>query len=56
MSVSLLLEEIGFALLQEVVAARNFNVKEKFYSIILVKFDSETGEGADMDDNVKIQK
>jgi ATP-dependent DNA helicase RecQ len=47
-------QEIGFALLQEVVAyAETSMSRRKFYSIILVRNFSETGEGADMDDNVK---
>jgi ATP-dependent DNA helicase RecQ len=46
-------QEIGFALLQEVVA-RNFNVKKKIFTHYFgEEFDSETGEGADMDDNVR---
>jgi hypothetical protein len=35
---------------------RNFNVKEKILPIILVRNLTETGEGADMDDNVRNQK
>jgi ATP-dependent DNA helicase RecQ len=49
-------QEIGFALLlQVVVPMPKLQCERKFYSIILVEFDSETGEGADMDDNVRNQ-
>jgi ATP-dependent DNA helicase RecQ len=43
-------QEIGFALLQEVVAYAE--IKEKILPIILVNLTVKTGEGADMD-NVK---
>jgi ATP-dependent DNA helicase RecQ len=43
-------QEIGFALLQEVVAYAE--IKEKILLHYFGEFDSETGEGADMD-NVK---
>jgi ATP-dependent DNA helicase RecQ len=50
-------QEIGFALLQEVVAyAETSMSRRKFYSIILVRNLTETGEGADMDDNVRNPK
>jgi hypothetical protein len=41
-------------LLQEVVASRrNFNVKEKIFTPLFLEELTATGEGADMDDNVK---
>jgi ATP-dependent DNA helicase RecQ len=45
-------QEIGFVLLQEVAYA--LNVKKKILLHYFgEEFDSETGEGADMDDNVR---
>jgi ATP-dependent DNA helicase RecQ len=49
-------QEIGFALLQEVVAAETSMSRRKFLLHYFGEFDSETGEGADMDDNVRNQK
>jgi ATP-dependent DNA helicase RecQ len=47
-------QEIGFALLQEVVAyAETSMSRRKFFHYFGEEFDSETGEGADMDDNVR---
>jgi ATP-dependent DNA helicase RecQ len=47
---------IGFALLQEVVAMPKLMSRRKFCCITLVKNSCETGEGADMDDNVRNPK
>jgi ATP-dependent DNA helicase RecQ len=49
-------QEIRFALLQEVVAYAETCQGENFTPYFGEEFDSETGEGADMDDNVKNQK
>jgi ATP-dependent DNA helicase RecQ len=58
MSVTVAEQEIGFALLQEVVAYAETSMSRR--KILLhyfgEEFDSETGEGADMDDNVRNQK
>jgi ATP-dependent DNA helicase RecQ len=46
-------QEIGFALLQEVVAYAETSMWRKFLLHYFgEEFDSETGEGADMDDNM----
>jgi ATP-dependent DNA helicase RecQ len=55
MSVSLSLNRKS-GLLQEVVAYAETSMSRRISIIFLVKFDSETGEGADMDDNVRNQK
>jgi ATP-dependent DNA helicase RecQ len=50
-------QEIGFALLQEVVAYAETSMSRKILLHYFgEEFDSETGEGADMDDNVRNQK
>jgi ATP-dependent DNA helicase RecQ len=50
-------QEIGFALLQEVVATPKLQCQGKIFTHYFgEEFDSETGEGADMDDNVRNPK
>ena len=51
-------QEIGFALLQEVVAYAETSMSRRKFLLHYFgeEFDSETGEGADMDDNVKNPK
>ncbi|KIX19767.1 ATP-dependent DNA helicase RecQ [Flavobacterium sp. 316] len=51
-------QEIGFALLQEVVAYAETSMSRRKYLLHYFgeEFDSETGEGADMDDNVRNPK
>ncbi|MGQ7945212.1 DNA helicase RecQ [Flavobacterium sp. WC2509] len=51
-------QEIGFALLQEVVAYAETSMSRRKFLLHYFgeEFDSETGEGADMDDNVRNRK
>jgi ATP-dependent DNA helicase RecQ len=51
-------QEIGFALLQEVVAYAETSMSRRKFLLHYFgeEFDSETGEGADMDDNVRNPK
>ena len=51
-------QEIGFALLQEVVSYAETSISRRKYLLHYFgeEFDSETGEGADMDDNVRNPK
>jgi len=51
-------QEIGFALLQEVVAYAETSMSRRKFLLHYFgeDFDSETGEGADMDDNVRNPK
>lgn len=51
-------QEIGFALLQEVVAYAETSMSRRKFLLHYFgeEFDSETGEGADMDDNVRHPK
>jgi len=51
-------QEIGFALLQEVVAYAETSISRRKFLLHYFgeEFDSETGEGADMDDNVRNPK
>ena len=51
-------QEIGFALLQEVVAYAETSMSRRKYLLHYFgeEFDSENGEGADMDDNVRNPK
>jgi len=51
-------QEIGFALLQEVVAYAETSISRRKFLLHYFgeEFSSETGEGADMDDNVRIPK
>ena len=51
-------QEIGFALLQEVVAYAETSMSRRKFLLHYFgeSFDSETGEGADMDDNVRNPK
>ncbi|MBD0726463.1 ATP-dependent DNA helicase RecQ [Flavobacterium sp. L1I52] len=51
-------QEIGFALLQEVVAYAETSMSRRKFLLHYFgeEFDSETGEGGDMDDNVKNPK
>lgn len=51
-------QEIGFALLQEVVAYAETSISRRKFLLHYFgeEFDSETGEGADMDDNVRHPK
>lgn len=51
-------QEIGFALLQEVVAYAETSISRRKFLLHYFgeDFDSETGEGADMDDNVRNPK
>lgn len=51
-------QEIGFALLQEVVAYAETSMSRRKFLLHYFgeEFDSETGEGADMDDNVRSPK
>ncbi len=51
-------QEIGYALLQEVVAYAETSMSRRKYLLHYFgeEFDSETGEGADMDDNVRNPK
>jgi ATP-dependent DNA helicase RecQ len=51
-------QEIGFALLQEVVAYAETSLSRRKFLLHYFgeEFDSETGEGADMDDNVRNPK
>ncbi len=51
-------QEIGFALLQEVVAYAETSMSRRKFLLhyFVEEFDSETGEGADMDDNVRNPK
>jgi ATP-dependent DNA helicase RecQ len=51
-------QEIGFALLQEVVAYAEISMSRRKFLLHYFgeEFDSETGEGADMDDNVRNPK
>ncbi|HEX9979460.1 MAG TPA: DNA helicase RecQ [Flavobacterium sp.] len=51
-------QEIGFALLQEVVAYAETSISRRKFLLFYFgeEFDEETGEGADMDDNVRNPK
>jgi ATP-dependent DNA helicase RecQ len=51
-------QEIGFALLQEVVAYAETSMSRRKFLLHYFgeQFDSETGEGADMDDNIRKPK
>ena len=51
-------QEIGYALLQEVVAYAETSISRRKYLLHYFgeEFDSETGDGADMDDNVRNPK
>ncbi|MBF4486046.1 DNA helicase RecQ [Flavobacterium sp. CSZ] len=51
-------QEIGFALLQEVVAYAETSISRRKFLLHYFgeEFDGETGEGADMDDNVRNPK
>jgi ATP-dependent DNA helicase RecQ len=49
-------QEIGFALLQEVAYETSMSRRKFLLHYFGEEFDSETGEGADMDDNVRNQK
>ena len=51
-------QEIGFSLLQEVVAYAETSISRRKFLLHYFgeEFDSETGEGADMDDNVRNPK
>jgi len=51
-------QEIGFALLQEVVAYAETSISRRKFLLHYFgeEFDSETGEGADMDDNIRNPK
>jgi ATP-dependent DNA helicase RecQ len=51
-------QEIGFALLQEVVGYAETSISRRKFLLHYFgeEFDSETGEGADMDDNVRNPK
>lgn len=51
-------QEIGFALLQEVVAYAETSISRRKFLLHYFgeEFDEETGEGADMDDNVRNPK
>ena len=51
-------QDIGFALLQEVVAYAETSISRRKFLLHYFgeEFDSETGEGADMDDNVRNPK
>lgn len=51
-------QEIGYALLQEVVAYAETSMSRRKYLLHYFgeEFDSETGDGADMDDNVRSPK
>ena len=51
-------QEVGFALLQEVVAYAETSISRRKYLLHYFgeEFDSETGEGADMDDNMRNPK
>src|SRR6478609_1159896 len=51
-------QEIGYALLQEVVAYAETSISRRKFLLHYFgeEFDSETGEGADMDDNVRNPK
>ncbi len=51
-------QEIGFALLQEVVAYAETSISRRKFLLHYFgeEFDSETGDGADMDDNVRNPK
>ncbi|CAM3985344.1 MULTISPECIES: DNA helicase RecQ [Flavobacterium] len=51
-------QEIGYALLQEVVAYAETSMSRRKYLLHYFgeEFDSETGDGADMDDNVRNPK
>ena len=51
-------QEVGFALLQEVVAYAETSISRRKYLLHYFgeDFDSETGEGADMDDNMRNPK
>jgi ATP-dependent DNA helicase RecQ len=51
-------QEIGFALLQEVVAYAETSISRRKFLLHYFgeEFDSETGEGGDMDDNVRNPK
>lgn len=51
-------QEVGFALLQEVVAYAETSMSRRKFLLHYFgeEFDSETGEGADMDDNVRNPK
>jgi ATP-dependent DNA helicase RecQ len=51
-------QEIGFALLQEVVAYAETSMSRRKFLLHYFgeEFDGETGEGADMDDNVRNPK
>ena len=51
-------QEIGFALLQEVVAYAETSMSRRKFLLhyFCEEFDGETGEGADMDDNVRNPK
>ncbi len=51
-------QEIGFALLQEVVAYAETSMSRRKFLLHYFgeEFDSETGDGADMDDNVRSPK
>ncbi|MGH2665109.1 DNA helicase RecQ [Flavobacterium sp.] len=51
-------QEVGFALLQEVVAYAETSMSRRKFLLHYFgeEFDSETGEGADMDDNIRNPK
>ena len=51
-------QEIGFALLQEIVAYAETSISRRKFLLHYFgeEFDSETGDGADMDDNVRNPK
>ena len=51
-------QEVGFALLQEVVAYAETSISRRKYLLHYFgeEFDSETGDGADMDDNMRNPK
>jgi ATP-dependent DNA helicase RecQ len=51
-------QEIGFALLQEVVAYAETSISRRKFLLHYFgeEFDSETGDGADMDDNIRNPK
>jgi ATP-dependent DNA helicase RecQ len=49
-------QEIGFALLQEVAYETSMSRRKFLLHYFGEEFDSETGEGADMDDNVRNPK
>jgi hypothetical protein len=46
-------QEIGFAIAGSSSLRRNFNVKKKIFTHYFGEEFDKTGEGADMDDNVK---